>query len=131
MTTWSRKQVTSSMTYLDPTQSALSRRPNTPSIRRVRRWEPRRFRQRSRDDHPDKGTEIFLYELSVEEDHRQRGIGTALVTALQELAQENGCYAMWVLTDDDNEPALKTYRKSGSTETSANVMLTWRLRKPT
>ena len=92
------------MTYLDPTQSALSRRPNTPSIRRVRRWEPRRFRQRSRDDHPDKGTEIFLYELSVEEDHRQRGIGTALVTALRELAQENVCYGMWVLMTMTTSP---------------------------
>ena len=78
--------------------------------------------------HPDKGTEMFLYELAVSEDHRKRGIGTALVTALRELAQENGCYDMWVLTDDANEPALKTYRKSGSSESSAHVMLMWRLR---
>ena len=80
--------------------------------------------------HPDKGTEMFLYELTVGEDHRQRGIGTALVNALRELAQENGCYDMWVLTDDDNEPALKTYLKSGSGESSAQVMLTWRFRSP-
>jgi GNAT superfamily N-acetyltransferase len=29
--------------------------------------------------HPDKGTEMFLYELSVAEAHRRRGIATALV----------------------------------------------------
>jgi ribosomal protein S18 acetylase RimI-like enzyme len=78
--------------------------------------------------HPDKGTEMFLYELAVDDDHRQRGIGTALVNALRDLATANGCYDMWVLTDDDNEPALKTYKKSGTSESSSHVMLTWRFR---
>ena len=32
---------------------------------------------------------------------------------------------MWVLTDDNNAAALGTYRKSGSTESSTHVMLTW------
>jgi ribosomal protein S18 acetylase RimI-like enzyme len=31
--------------------------------------------------HPDKGTEMFLYELSVEEEARRRGVGTKLVQA--------------------------------------------------
>jgi ribosomal protein S18 acetylase RimI-like enzyme len=77
--------------------------------------------------HPDKGTEMFLYELAVGEGHRRRGIATALVTALRELARERGCYDMWVLTDDDNEAALGTYRKTGSSESSTHVMLTWPL----
>lgn len=79
--------------------------------------------------HPDKGTEMFLYELAVDRDHHQQGIGTALVTALRELAQENGCYDMWVLTDDGNEPALKTYKRSGGSASSSHVMLTWRFRE--
>ena len=78
--------------------------------------------------HPDKGTEMFLYELAVDDNHRQRGIGTALVNVLRDLATANGCYDMWVLTDDDNEPALKTYKKSGTSESSSPVMLTWRFR---
>lgn len=76
--------------------------------------------------HPDKGTEMFLYELAVSEDHRQRGIGTALVTALRELAQENGCYDMWVLTDDKNRAATATYRKAGGEIESKPVMFSWR-----
>jgi ribosomal protein S18 acetylase RimI-like enzyme len=75
--------------------------------------------------HPDKGTEMFLYELAVDESHRRQGIGAALAGALRELARERGCYDMWVLTDEDNEAALGTYRKSGAAEESTHVMLTW------
>src|SRR6202521_1867274 len=52
--------------------------------------------------HPDKGTEMFLYELSVDIDHRHHGIGTALVRALADLARKQGCYGMWVLVDHEN-----------------------------
>lgn len=75
--------------------------------------------------HPDKGCEMFLYELAVDEAHRGRGVGTALVQALADLARAAGCYGMWVLTDDDNEAALGTYRRGGATEESPHVMLTW------
>ena len=75
--------------------------------------------------HPDKGTEMFLYELAVDEEHRRRGIGTQLVEALRDLARGRGCYGMWVLTDHDNEAALGTYRRAGSDEESTHVMLSW------
>ena len=77
--------------------------------------------------HPDKGVEMFLYELAVDEGYRGRGIGTALSNALRALAAELGCYDMWVLTDHDNDAALGTYRKTGATESSSHVMLTWPL----
>jgi ribosomal protein S18 acetylase RimI-like enzyme len=76
--------------------------------------------------HPDKGTEMFLYELAVDESFRGRGIGRALVHALAERAVTLGCYGMWVLTDDDNAAALATYRSAGSDEEDAQVMLGWR-----
>ena len=77
--------------------------------------------------HPDKGTELFLYELSVDEIARGQGIGTALVRALAALARDRGCYGMWTLTDRDNDAALGTYRKAGAAEESTHVMLGWNL----
>lgn len=78
--------------------------------------------------HPDKDTEMFLYELAVDEPARRRGIGRALVEALAALARERGCYGMFVLADDDNVAALATYRSSGGREASRNVMLDWDFR---
>lgn len=75
--------------------------------------------------HPDKGTEMFLYELSVGEAHRRRGVGTALVRALERLARERGCYGMWVGTEPDNEAAIATYRAAGAPAPEAAVFLTW------
>ena len=75
--------------------------------------------------HPDKGTEMFLYELAVRETSRRRGVGRALVEALAALARERGCYGMWVLTDSDNPAALATYRSAGAGEPSEQVMLDW------
>ncbi len=77
--------------------------------------------------HPDKGTEMFLYELAVDEPFRRRGIGKALVGGLLEIARAQGCYDMWVLTDNDNDAALATYRSSGTADESSHVMLTWEL----
>jgi ribosomal protein S18 acetylase RimI-like enzyme len=76
--------------------------------------------------HPDKGTEMFLYELGVAEAYRRRGIGSALVEALAALARERGCTGLWVLTEPDNEPALRTYQSlaGGSPETAA--LVAWR-----
>jgi ribosomal protein S18 acetylase RimI-like enzyme len=75
--------------------------------------------------HPDKGTEMFLYELGVHEDHRRRGTARALVTALADLARERGCYGMWVGVDPDNEAALATYRSAGAETPEPAVIITW------
>jgi ribosomal protein S18 acetylase RimI-like enzyme len=75
--------------------------------------------------HPDKGTEMFLYELSVDETHRRQGIGRALVDQLAQLARQAGCYGMWVLTDADNGAALANYRSAGTGEESTHIMLSW------
>lgn len=75
--------------------------------------------------HPDKGTEMFLYELSVDELFRQQGIGRALVDRLRVLAVERGCYGMWVLTDESNAGALATYGRSGATSEHGQVVLVW------
>jgi ribosomal protein S18 acetylase RimI-like enzyme len=78
--------------------------------------------------HPDKGTEMFLYELSVAELARRRGVGGALVEALATRARERGCYGMFVLTDDDNAAALATYHRAGGREATLQLMLEWEFR---
>jgi aminoglycoside 3-N-acetyltransferase I len=77
--------------------------------------------------HPDKGTEMFLYELGVAAAARRRGIGRSLVEALATLARERGCYGMYVLADDDNAPARATYAGAGGREASRPVMIDWDL----
>ena len=75
--------------------------------------------------HPDKGTEMFLYELAVREDRRRQGIGGALVRELATIAVDNGCYGMWVGTDSHNDAALATYRSAGAEPPEPCVTLTW------
>jgi ribosomal protein S18 acetylase RimI-like enzyme len=79
--------------------------------------------------HPDKGTEMLLYELAVEHASRRRGIGRALVEALLALARERECYDMFVLVDDDNAPALATYASAAGRAASRPVMVEWELRR--
>lgn len=79
--------------------------------------------------HPDKGTEMLLYELAVAPPARRQGIGTVLAAALADLARERGCYGMWVLTDDGNAAARATYAKAGAREDAGRLtMLSWRVR---
>lgn len=75
--------------------------------------------------HPDKGTEMFLYELGVAEQAWRRGIGTALVEALARLARQRGCYGMWVAVDHDNQAALATYRRAGAQHEDPAVVFVW------
>jgi len=75
--------------------------------------------------HPDKGTEMFLYELGVDEAFRGQGIGRDLVSALADLARKRGCYGMWVITDEDNDAALATYQRAGGAPEPKQVVLVW------
>jgi ribosomal protein S18 acetylase RimI-like enzyme len=77
--------------------------------------------------HPDKGTEMLLYELGVDEQHRRRGIGRSLVRALGDLASERGCHGMWVPIEDGDEPALATYLASGAESTEKATIAWWPL----
>jgi ribosomal protein S18 acetylase RimI-like enzyme len=75
--------------------------------------------------HPDKGTEMFVYELAVEERSRRRGIGLSLVEALSSIARQRGCYGMWVLTAEDNPAALATYTRAGGTVETGQAVVVW------
>jgi [ribosomal protein S18]-alanine N-acetyltransferase len=75
--------------------------------------------------HPDKGTEMFLYELAVADEHQRRGIGRALVRELAALARQRGCYGMWVLTERTNIAAMTAYQAAGGADEGDTVMLGW------
>ena len=62
--------------------------------------------------HPDKGIELFLYELGVDDAHRRKGVATALLERLETIAIDAGCRGMWVATEPDNVAALATYRSA-------------------
>ncbi|MFF5278106.1 GNAT family N-acetyltransferase [Streptomyces sp. NPDC000133] len=71
--------------------------------------------------HP--GTEMFLYELGVDESFRGQGVGRALVSALADLARERDCYGMWVITDEGNAAAPATYGHTGGVPEEEQVVL--------
>ena len=78
--------------------------------------------------HPDKGTEMFLYELGVEQPARGQGVGRSLVAHLAALARERGCYGMWVLTEPDNVAAQRTYERAGAAAEPLSAMFEWSFR---
>ena len=77
--------------------------------------------------HPDKGTEMFVYELGVDPGARRRGVATALLAQLRQLAASRGCHGMWVAVDVDNEPALATYARAGARDDGECAVRSWTL----
>lgn len=77
--------------------------------------------------HPDKGTEMLLYELGVEPEFRRRGIATALVEELASVGRERGCHGRWVPVDADNEVAQKFYRATDAGPAERVVTMWWDL----
>ena len=58
------------------------------------------------------GNEKWLYvdEVDVCADQRQRGVGKAMMQSLLEIAENEGCEELWLGTEEDNVPALALYR---------------------
>jgi len=44
---------------------------------------------------------------------RRRGVGTALLSAVQRIALDAGCLRLWVVTTNDNVDALRFYQRRG------------------
>ena len=66
---------------------------------------------------------LFVYEVDVAESHRRRGIASALLARLGELARDRGIRAGFVLTEPDNGPANALYRSAGGA--TARMTLQW------
>jgi len=61
-------------------------------------------------------SEIYIYDLAVDEKHRRRGVATKLIRALRPLAAEWGAEVIFVQADPEDEPARALYRSLGTEE---------------
>jgi aminoglycoside 3-N-acetyltransferase I len=60
--------------------------------------------------------EIYIYDLAVAEAQRRRGIATALIGRLREIAAERGAWVVYVQADHGDDPAIALYEKLGTRE---------------
>jgi aminoglycoside 3-N-acetyltransferase I len=61
-------------------------------------------------------SEMYLYDLAVDERHRRQGIATGMIAALQAYAAEHGIYVLFVQADHGDDPAIALYQKLGVRE---------------
>lgn len=61
-------------------------------------------------------SEIYIYDLAVDEAHRRRGIATAMIEELKKIAIAKGAYVIYVQADHGDEAAIALYTKLGVRE---------------
>lgn len=60
--------------------------------------------------------EIYIYDLAVQEGYRRRGVATALIAHLREIARQHGAWVIYVQADYGDDPAIALYTKLGARE---------------
>lgn len=61
-------------------------------------------------------SEIYIYDLAVDEAHRRGGVATALIAHLRAIARERGAWVIYVQADYVDPPAIALYEKLGTRE---------------
>lgn len=61
-------------------------------------------------------SEIYIYDLAVDEAHRRKGVATALIDTLRAIARDCGAWVVYVQADYGDEPAIALYTKLGQRE---------------
>ena len=77
--------------------------------------------------YPDGGTEMFLYDMRVDDAHQGRGIAHAMLDRLEALAVDTQCGAVWVVTGtgEQNAGARSTFASRGAVEDRERVRYSW------
>ena len=60
--------------------------------------------------------EIYIYDLAVAEAQRRRGIATALIERLRDIAAGRGAWVVYVQADHGDDPAIALYESLGVRE---------------
>lgn len=60
--------------------------------------------------------EFYIYDLAVAIEHRRRGVATALIRHLQDIAAQRGAWVTYVQADYGDAPAVALYEKLGVRE---------------
>ena len=61
-------------------------------------------------------SEIYIYDLAVADAWRRRGVATALIEHVRQIARERGAWTIFVQGDYGDDPALALYGKLGTRE---------------
>jgi len=61
-------------------------------------------------------SEIYIYDLAVDDEFRRQGVVTALIQNLGEIASGRGAWVIYVQADYGDEPAIALYTKLGVRE---------------
>jgi aminoglycoside 3-N-acetyltransferase I len=61
-------------------------------------------------------SEIYIYDLAVDEAWRRMGIATAMIGEVQKEAAARGVYVIFVQADHGDDPAIALYTKLGTRE---------------
>ena len=61
-------------------------------------------------------SEVYIYDLAVDEPMRRRGVATQLIEALKPVARANGAWVMFVQADTGDDPAISLYESLGRRE---------------
>lgn len=61
-------------------------------------------------------SEIYIYDLAVDEAFRRQRIATGLINKLREIARERGAWVVYVQADHGDDPAIKLYESLGTRE---------------
>jgi len=61
-------------------------------------------------------SEIYIYDLAVDEAYRRQHIATGLINKLRQIARERGAWVIYVQADRGDDPAIKLYESLGTRE---------------
>lgn len=61
-------------------------------------------------------SELYIYDLAVDEAYRRRGIATALIEETRAMAKARGAWIVYVQADRGDDPAIALYSKLGRRE---------------